>query len=92
MADLIYRILLVIGGVILGWLTWSYEREVRRLRAENDRLRRDLRPACQRCGERDTLMVHHRNRDPWDQRPENLTICCGACLKTLNQPRPSSHD
>lgn len=35
--------------------------------------------ACLRCAERDRLQVHHRNRDPRDNRPENLQTLCRYC-------------
>jgi cytochrome c553 len=34
---------------------------------------------CFECGNTETLLVHHKNRNKTDNRPENLVVLCRDC-------------
>jgi len=39
---------------------------------------------CVVCGVTEGLHIHHKNRDPKDNRIENLTVLCGICHKKVH--------
>lgn len=41
---------------------------------------------CERCGKPDALDVHHRNRNPLDNSPENLERLCRSCHYREHNP------
>lgn len=48
-------------------------------RAFADRARRFLRDACEDCGTRDDLTIHHEDRDWKNNDPANLRTLCRSC-------------
>lgn len=41
--------------------------------------RKSCGPACEACGSKSKLHVHHRNQDIKDNSPKNLQTLCGSC-------------
>ena len=46
------------------------------------RLKRYLPKACERCGEGDKLVVHHKDNDHFNHALENLIVLCVGCHST----------
>lgn len=57
------------------------------------RARKMIGPACVECGTAETLQVHHLDRNPANNSPENLMTLCRRCHaiwhhKHSEKPRP----
>lgn len=59
--------------------------------------RRHKKSECERCGTTKYLVVHHKNADRYDNRPENLETLCKRCHQiqhecwlAIGAPAPSS--
>jgi hypothetical protein len=50
-----------------------------RLAALRKRAERFRGRACEMCGATESLAVHHKDFDPANNSPENLTTLCGSC-------------
>lgn len=61
-------------------LTGAKWRRIRRAVLDRDGWR------CQRCGRPGALEVHHIDRDPGDNRLENLQAVCRPCHIDLHRP------
>ncbi len=46
--------------------------------------RRLRKNTCEECGSGDDLHVHHKDRDHWNDAPENLTTLCNSCHVKLH--------
>ena len=44
-------------------------------------VRIQMKSACEVCGLSDDLNIHHKDRDPWNNHPENLQTLCRWCHK-----------
>lgn len=41
--------------------------------------RRYKKDYCERCGSKENLLAHHKNKDQSDNRPENIETLCKTC-------------
>jgi hypothetical protein len=72
----------------LVWHNKNQEREASEYRDANATTARQRkackdarRDACELCGSTHILEVHHKDRDPWNNEPENLICLCDTCHK-----------
>ena len=72
------------------------EKRINKIRGENHYLwkggdsRRDYRGkvkkvACEKCGARLNLGIHHKNNDHYDDSPENLAVLCVSCHMSIHK-------
>jgi len=46
--------------------------------------RKYKKESCERCGALHRLVVHHKNKNQTDNRPENIQTLCSSCHHTVH--------